>query len=68
MSPSINRTGSNPSDPEPIFVNYRVLQALRIQVSILKVRSRPTGSEDLELLFVQVEALLRDIVREAGAA
>ena len=52
----------------PVFVNDRVLQALRIQVCILDVRSRPRSSQDLESLFIEVESLLRDLVREAGAA
>lgn len=56
------------SDPVPVFLNERVLQALRIQISILDVRSRPRTSEELEPLFVEIESLLRDLVREAGAA
>ncbi len=50
-----------------VFLNDRVLQALRIQVSILEARSRPRSSEELESLFVHVESLLRELVREAGA-
>jgi hypothetical protein len=55
-------------ESSPLFVNDRVLQALRIQVGILEARAQPRRSEDLEPLFLKVEALLRDLVREAGAA
>ena len=56
------------SESSPIFVNDRVLQALRIQVGILEARAQPRSSADLEPLFEKVELLLRDLVREAGAA
>jgi hypothetical protein len=65
MTESDNRSSSESS---PLFVNDRILQALRIQVGILDARAQPKSSEDLEPLFVKVEALLRDLVREAGAA
>ena len=55
-------------DSVPVFLNDRVLQALQIQISILDVRSRPRTSEELEPLFIKVESLLRDLVRETGAA
>ena len=55
-------------DTALVFVNDRVLQALRIQVAILEARSRPRSSEELEPLFTKVESLLRDLMRETGAA
>jgi hypothetical protein len=51
-----------------LFFNSRVLRALRIQVAILNVRSSFGSSNELEPLFIEVESLLRDIVREAAAA
>ncbi|MCZ8102129.1 MAG: hypothetical protein O9972_30080, partial [Burkholderiales bacterium] len=59
---------SSARDPVPAFLNDRVLQALKIQVAILEARSRLTPDIELESLFVKVESLLRDLVREAGAA
>jgi hypothetical protein len=56
------------SSAAPIFVNHRVLQALRLQVAILDIRARPRTSGELEPFFAKVEGLLRDLVREAGAA
>jgi hypothetical protein len=56
------------SEGPPVFLNARVIEALRIQVAILGVRSRPRSSEELEPLFSLIETLLRDLVREAGAA
>jgi len=53
---------------EPLFVNDRILQALRLQVTILDIRARPRDSGELEPFFKKVELLLRDLVREAGAA
>ena len=53
---------------EPLFVNHRILQALRLQVAILDIRARPRSSDELEPFLMKVEALLRDLVREAGAA
>ena len=52
----------------PFFVNDRILQALRLQVAILDIRARPRSSGELEPFFAKVELLLRDLVREAGAA
>lgn len=65
MTESADRSSSEIS---PLFVNDRVLQALRIQVGILEARAQPRSNEDLEPLFLEVETLLRDLVREAGAA
>jgi hypothetical protein len=53
---------------EPLFVNHRILQALRLQVAILDIRARPRSSDELEPFLIKVELLLRDLVREAGAA
>lgn len=53
---------------EPIFVNERILQALRLQVAILDIRAHPRSSDELEPFLTRVEWLLRDLVREAGAA
>ena len=55
-------------DGPPIFVNSRVLQALRLQVAILDIRARPRSSGELEPFFAKIESLLRELVREAGAA
>ncbi len=52
----------------PLFVNDRVLQALRLQVAILDIRARPRSSGELEPFFAKIESLLRELVREAGAA
>jgi hypothetical protein len=52
----------------PLFVNDRILQALRLQVAILDIRGRPRSSGELVPFFAEVELLLRDLVREAGAA
>jgi hypothetical protein len=52
----------------PLFVNDRILQALRLQVAILDIRARPRSSGELEPFFAKVELLLRELVREAGAA
>jgi hypothetical protein len=56
-----------PCSVEPLFVNDRVFQALRLQVAILEFRARPRSSDELEPFFAKVELLLRDLVREAGA-
>ena len=56
------------SSVEPVFVNHRVLQALRLQVAILDIRACPRSSDELEPFLMKVELLLRDLVREAGAA
>lgn len=56
------------SAQEPIFVNHWVLQALRIQIAILNARASHRSAEELEPLFSEVEKLLRDVVREIGAA
>lgn len=68
MTPSTGCRESSARDPMPVFLNDRVLQALQIQVAILEARSRVTPDIELEFLFVKVESLLRDLVREAGAA
>jgi hypothetical protein len=68
MTPSTGYSESSARDPVPAFLNDRVLQALKIQVAILEARSRLTPDIELESLFVKVESLLRDLVREAGAA
>jgi hypothetical protein len=52
----------------PLFVNDRIFQALRLQVAILDIRACPRSSGELEPFFAEVELLLRDLVREAGAA
>jgi hypothetical protein len=65
MTESADRSSSEAS---PLFLNDRILQALRIQVGILEARAQPKSSQDLEPLFLKVETLLRDLVREAGAA
>jgi hypothetical protein len=53
---------------EPLFVNHRILQALRLQVAILDIRARPRSSDELEPFLMKVEVLFRDLVQEAGAA
>jgi len=49
-------------------IDERLLQALRIQIAILNVRMRPHDRIELEFLFKMVEELLRELVRQAGAA
>jgi hypothetical protein len=61
MTESADRSSSEAS---PLFLNDRILQALRIQVGILEARAQPKSSQDLEPLFLKVETLLRDLVRE----
>ncbi len=52
----------------PLFVDHRVLRALRLQIAILDIRACRRNYRDLEVFLIDVEQLLRDLVREAGAA
>jgi hypothetical protein len=68
MSSATKHAGSESCDAlPPLFINSRVLHALRLQIAILEIRSKPCRSVELEPFFTSVEALLRDLVHEAGA-
>lgn len=57
----------NEERAEALFLNDRVIHALRIQVQIDDVRSRKLSGAELEPLLSSVEFLLRRLVAEVGA-